>query len=242
MDVTYSRVRPPEESANPLVSVEPEPLVVGHTLLRLNRPIIPAESSPVLDDASMPGSLLADPLYSASNDGPPAVSNGPPGPNGAETEIVEPRIDGRSVTLRPDDPMPVRRPTKRPRQVDQHTAPPGENHRRREPRFVAIEDRIWIQWWFNGEFNGLAARLINVSRNGAMIVTGVNFQIGQEIRVFLEEPAPQIGVLATVMSVHKGKNGVHTVGLAFQTECPDAFFIAAANGFEAWLACERSRR
>jgi hypothetical protein len=196
----------------------------------------------VLDDASMPGTLLADPMDPPSTGGPPLVSNGSPGLNAAETDLLEARGDVLGRRFGTDEPLPVRRPVKRQRQVDQHSAPPGETHRRREPRFVAIEDRIWLTWWFNGEFNGLAARLINVSRNGAMIVTAVHFQDGQEIRVFLEEPAPQVGVLAKVMSAVAGKNGVYQVGLEFQTDCPDAFFIAAANGFEAWLACERSAR
>lgn len=113
--------------------------------------------------------------------------------------------------------------------------------RRREQRFEAVEDKIWIQWWQDETYLGRSARLINVSRHGAMIVSTFLFRERQSIRIFLEEPAPQIGVGGTVLGVVEGRAGVHQVRLSFDIPCPDAFFEAAANGFESWLSCERSR-
>ena len=113
--------------------------------------------------------------------------------------------------------------------------------RRREQRFEAVEDRIWIQWWQGEEYLGRAARLVNVSRHGAMIVSTFLFREQQSIRIFLEEPAPQIGVGGIVLGVLEGREGVHQVRLGFDIPCPDAFVKAAANGFESWLSGGRSR-
>jgi hypothetical protein len=113
--------------------------------------------------------------------------------------------------------------------------------RRREQRFEAVEDKIWIQWWQGEEYLGRAARLVNVSRHGAMIVSTFLFQERQSLRMFLEEPAPQIGVGGIVLGVVEGWQGVHQVRLGFDIPCPDAFVKAAANGFESWLSGERSR-
>jgi hypothetical protein len=107
--------------------------------------------------------------------------------------------------------------------------------RRREPRLQPIEDRIWMQWWQDGELLGRSARLINISRHGAMIISSALTPSGQMIRIYLEEPAPQIGVAATVLQVVEGLHGVHQLRLGLSEPCPDAFLEAAAGGFEAWL-------
>ena len=129
---------------------------------------------------------------------------------------------------------------RRPRQIDKYTAPPGQARRRGEPRYRASESQVWIQWWADGEFNGLSARLVNVSRHGAMIVAAVLLREHQAMRIFLEEPAPQIGVDSVVLGVDPGKHGLHLIRLTFRSECPDGFFTIAAEGFEAWLARDRS--
>jgi hypothetical protein len=41
---------------------------------------------------------------------------------------------------------------------------------------------------------------------------------------------------ATVRGHVEGRSGVHQLRLEFHEPCPDAFFEAAAYGFESWLA------
>jgi hypothetical protein len=113
--------------------------------------------------------------------------------------------------------------------------------RRREPRLQPVEDRIWMQWWQDGELLGRSARLINISRHGAMIISSALTRSGQIVRIYLEEPAPQIGVAATVLQVVEGVHGVHQIRLGLTDSCPDAFLEAAAGGFEAWLQHDLSR-
>lgn len=112
----------------------------------------------------------------------------------------------------------------------------GGAHRRREPRFQPIDDRLWLQWWEGEEYLGRAARLVNVSRHGAMMVSPFLFREGQSVRIFLEEPAPQIGVDSVVLGVLEGSAGLHQIRLAFRSVCPDDFIAAAADGFESWLS------
>lgn len=113
--------------------------------------------------------------------------------------------------------------------------------RRREPRFLAVENRVWLQWWQDGDCLGRCARLVNVSRNGAMITACVMLRENQRLKIFLEEPAHEIGANATVLAVIEGVTGMHQIRLGFLTPCPAPFIEAAANGFEAWLRGSRPK-
>jgi PilZ domain len=108
--------------------------------------------------------------------------------------------------------------------------------RRLEPRYAAVEDRLWIEWREADNFYGRSARLVNVSRHGAMVVASVPLRQGQRLRLYLEEPAPQDPVFAIVVGVVEGRSGFHQLRLHFPVPCPDAFIDAAAVGFEKWLS------
>lgn len=114
--------------------------------------------------------------------------------------------------------------------------------RRREPRYKVSEDRIWIQWWSDGECNGLSGRLVNVSRHGALIVVACKLRERQPIRVMMEDPELSLGVDALVLGTVEGASGMNTVRLGFLTPCPEAFFNAVADGFEDWLSGRRNSR
>jgi hypothetical protein len=114
--------------------------------------------------------------------------------------------------------------------------PTRRRSRRAEPRYLAIIDQVWVMWWQGDEYLGRSGRLVNVSRHGAMILSSFLFREGQALRLFLEEPAPRVGVDASVLGVIEGVEGVHQVRLGFTRECPDEFFEAASYGFESWLS------
>lgn len=114
--------------------------------------------------------------------------------------------------------------------------------RRREPRYNVTEDRIWIQWWSDGEFNGLSGRLVNVSRHGALIVVASKLRERQPLRVTMEDPEIALGVDALVLGSVEGGSGLNTVRLGFLTPCPEEFFHAVSDGFEAWLSGRRNPR
>lgn len=115
------------------------------------------------------------------------------------------------------------------------SAPPPGEERRREARLTVVEDRLWIEWRAGEEYLGGSGRLVNVSRHGALIVAGAPFRENQDLRIFLEDPAPHVGVSATVLSMIAGKTGMNQYRLRFLKSCPDAFLDAAVNGFESWM-------
>ena len=111
------------------------------------------------------------------------------------------------------------------------TAPPRS--RRQERRFPAAQEtQLWLQWWQDGEYLGRPARLVNVSRNGAMIVSWVLLRERQRLRVFLEHAPEPTGVNASVLGVVEAIKGMHQIRLEFVAPCTDAFIKAAAVGFE----------
>ena len=123
---------------------------------------------------------------------------------------------------------------------DASRAEPYRFSRRKEERLSTVEDRLWVQWSENGECLGAAARLVNVSRGGAMLLSPRVFKVDQVIQLFLEFAEPEIHGKAKVLGVLEGKHGFNQVRVAFVNGCPEAFFQAAAFGFEAWLGLSRS--
>ena len=120
-------------------------------------------------------------------------------------------------------------------EVEHGVLPPWAVQRRREPRYLAIEHRIWMQWWEDDECLGRCAELVNISRHGAMMVLSVVLREGQSVRIYIEHQTPQIGVSATVLGFVEGLRGLHQCRLGFRGPCPDAFFEAAAGGVESLL-------
>lgn len=119
--------------------------------------------------------------------------------------------------------------------VEARTSAAVSPQRRREPRFEAVENRLWLQWWQDGEYLGRSATLVNVSRSGAMIVSWVLLREHQRVRIYLEDSAYEVGVHAVVLGVCEAIRGMHQTRLRFLSPCPDHFIEAAANGFETWL-------
>ncbi len=113
--------------------------------------------------------------------------------------------------------------------------------RRKEPRYEGASSLLWMQWWEGDEYLGRAARLINVSRGGAMIVAAVLLQPRQEVRVFLEEVEDSVGVNGIVLGSVEGKQGLHQMRLMFKSPCPESFIEAAAHSFEMWMASGQTR-
>lgn len=110
--------------------------------------------------------------------------------------------------------------------------------RRQVLRFEAIANLLWMQWWDGEHYLGRSARLWNVSRGGALIVSSVLLHVRQQVRIFLEEMDEPVGVSGAVLGVQEGRNGMHLIRVGFHSPCPDEFIHAAAFGFETWLAQE----
>ena len=107
--------------------------------------------------------------------------------------------------------------------------------RRVEERLPAVEDHLWMQWLDREEYLGCSARLVNVSRGGAMFTTAASLRVNQIVNLFLEFAEPQVGVKALVLGILEGKRRIHQVRVSFPQGCPDDFHEAAALGFENWM-------
>ena len=103
--------------------------------------------------------------------------------------------------------------------------------RRSEPRYPPVFDRVWVQWWDGGDYFGRSARMVNISRHGAMLVATMVFPSCHPVRLFLEDLAPHEGIEANVISIVVGSKGLHQLHLVFQEECADALLEAVAKGF-----------
>jgi hypothetical protein len=135
--------------------------------------------------------------------------------------------------------VPASHVSARARQVDDAPGPFGNSQRRWEPRYHAVEDRVWIEWWCNGKFTGLSGRMVNVSRGGALIVIGERLNDDQVLSMILEECVAEVAIEATVRGTTPLRGGVFQTRLEFPSPCPEAFFAVAASGFEAWLTGRR---
>lgn len=187
----------------------------------------------MLDDLGVPDSLLFDTVNGTQKQQPhPVAQAGKRPPSVARPSTDAPGAAGEGLR--------EARISSRVPQVDSLLAPLGVVLRRRESRYRAIEDHIWVQWWHDGEFSGLAGRMFNVSRGGAVIVIGVRLNDGQVLSMMLENSASEVSVDAAVRGTTPTRGGVFHTRLEFLTLCPDAFFDAAANGFETWLTGSRA--
>lgn len=178
----------------------------------------------MFDDVAMTRPVLDD--DTAGDTGPWSLFRAVP-VAAVETTVVPAVPDEKRIK------PPVRRP------VDVPAG--GQVRRRKETRYEATANLLWIQWCEGEGYLGRSARLVNVSRNGAMIVAGVLLAEGQPVRIFLEQAEVPIGIDATVLGVVQGLHETHQIRLAFPKPCPDDFIRAAARGFESWLEEGRTR-
>ena len=157
-----------------------------------------------------------------------------PGPGGPQTMTGD-RPSPRDDPAKSRQALQVARFLARPRARGPHVAVslPVPEQRRREPRYLAIENALWMQWWQGGEHLGRAARLVNLSRHGAMIISWVLLEVDQVLRIYLEEADAPVGVQGRVLGVVEGTKAMHQFRVEFTSPCPDLFLEAAGYGTDA---------
>jgi hypothetical protein len=112
--------------------------------------------------------------------------------------------------------------------------------RRQSPRFRAVEQSVWLGWWSTeGRFTKMAARLENISKGGAKLITPdpAAVQVDQLVWLCLGRPTPtecvQAKVLAVTPSSPPSSEGASIVRLAFGSPCPEGFYQAVIYGLAA---------
>lgn len=99
--------------------------------------------------------------------------------------------------------------------------PLGE--RRRSPRDPTVPNWAFLMWRERGQTRVSPARVLNLSNVGAFVLSNELPVVGQAVRFCLENPAPTVCVVASVVR----RDGGHKVGLDFAEYCPYDFFETA---------------
>jgi hypothetical protein len=109
--------------------------------------------------------------------------------------------------------------------------------RRRWPRQPAVEEDAYM-FWFDGEkiWQG-AARLVNISRGGALLIAALAPPGNVVVRVRLDRTIE--GVDAAVLLATPLESGHYELRLEFRETCPETFFQAAVKGINAEARARR---
>lgn len=104
-------------------------------------------------------------------------------------------------------------------------------NRRQSTRYSAVNDRLWLGWWADEEFNLVDAQLVNISEGGVLIHAERAPEPGQIVWMRLEGTATLESLAALVLEsrwVTLRRRWV--VRLEFQQACPTDFYETAVFG------------
>lgn len=103
--------------------------------------------------------------------------------------------------------------------------------RRLHPRLPAVDFRIWVGGWASErEFVTIAARVVNLSRGGALVLTNVPFAEYDDVWLRLGNPAFDGCVRAEVLEASETDDGDYLLRLRFHEGCPDVFHDVVTLG------------
>jgi hypothetical protein len=100
--------------------------------------------------------------------------------------------------------------------------------RRISPRVAAVENRSRLEFGISTDHRRVAATLVNISREGALVVAGEPPALHETTWVRMEAPAKTDWVAA--VPVRLGAS--NEVGIRFVDPCPDDLLLAAMLGID----------
>jgi hypothetical protein len=142
-------------------------------------------------------------------------------------------IDGRQIRIDPSPPEPPDSTEERNRFVELFRLLIGSPTRDRRfmPRHEPAEFALWLGWWRgDAEFFANNARLINISRGGALLTAIDPPPQRHKVWICLGSPDPTNCVEATVLGVTTVRRRQCAVRVSFARPCPQDFFEAAVCG------------
>lgn len=113
------------------------------------------------------------------------------------------------------------------KRIDSHRADDGGD-RRSERRYPALDNTAHARWSHAGQDCTTAAQLMDVSRDGLLVLVDDEPPAGASVQIRLEEPIRTAWVEAVVTEVRRMKQGPCQLRLAFATAPPAGFLALAA--------------
>ena len=98
--------------------------------------------------------------------------------------------------------------------------------RRSHERMPAAANTANLEWWQGGSYRSSAARLVDISEGGAMLVAEQIPSLSQDLWLRLEGPVETHWIGGQVVRVA----GTHDMAIAFDRPCPRDFFESAVLG------------
>ncbi len=102
--------------------------------------------------------------------------------------------------------------------------------RRMAPRSVTLEYQSLLGWWEKGEFQVMAARLLDLSLGGAALETVDPPPEDRDVWFCLVPGQERDCLSGEVVAINRSVTGRHLVRLAFWTPCPGRLLNAAIHG------------
>jgi hypothetical protein len=104
--------------------------------------------------------------------------------------------------------------------------------RRCDSRYIPAESQIWVGWWNGPRFVVIQAKLVNLSKGGALVNLGSRPPTSQPVWICLGNPHPVDHVQARVLDTSGHRDTEFHARLEFHAPCPPSFFLAAGTRVE----------
>jgi hypothetical protein len=98
--------------------------------------------------------------------------------------------------------------------------PDGQADRRRECRYLVVDERAWLGWWEGREFRTFPARVLNLSLGGALLSAETPPPHGHRLWLCPPSANPADWIEATLVESRKRLFGPSQVRLAFGSPFP----------------------
>jgi hypothetical protein len=104
--------------------------------------------------------------------------------------------------------------------------------RRGFPRYPALDNTSQVGWWRNGQVETTSAQLMDVSREGMLVLVDDEPPQGVAVMIRLIQPTPTAWVEARVTESRPMRQGPYQLRLVFSNGSPAGFFALAASRCE----------
>lgn len=103
-----------------------------------------------------------------------------------------------------------------------------QQERRGFPRYPALDNTSQVAWWLDGRVETTAAQLMDVSREGLLVLVDDEPPHGATVMVRLITPIPTVWVEARIAESRQLRQGPFQLRLVFLNGSPTGFIAVVA--------------